>query len=245
VTPASTALLAALHLADGALPIGRFVHSAGLEVLLDGAAGCGDAAILEMVRSHVTMSAAPLDGVFVAAAHRAARAPLPPAERVAGLVALDRMLTVRRPSPVARAASRSCGRRLAAIGPGLVGGAPAGGEDVSAVLAALADRVAAGTSDGNLAVVSGAAAAAMGVGLEDAVVVEVRSAAAGLLSAAVRLGRLPASRAHVMLAASGPWLAAAARDAVATPVADASSSAFELDIAMLRRRRSSGWTFAS
>ena len=155
------------------------------------------------------------------------------------------MLTVRRPGPVARAASRSCGRRLAAIGPGLAPAQHSGRDEVVEVVAALGDRVAAGTSDGNLAVVSGAVAAGMGVPLEDAVVVEVRSAAAGLLSAAVRLGRLPASRAHLLLASSGPWLAAAADDAMTRTVADASSSAFELDIAMLRRRRSTGWTFAS
>jgi urease accessory protein UreF len=46
-------------------------------------------------------------------------------------------------------------------------------------------------TDGNFAVVEGARARALAIPIRDAVLVELRNAAAGLLSAAVRLERLP------------------------------------------------------
>ena len=108
--------------------------------------------------------------------------------------------------PPARHASQTCGRQLAALAPQL---APYG-----ALVAELAERVRAGETDGNLAVVQGALARALGISALDAVLVELRSAAAGLLSAAVRLGALSPVRAQVILAELAPALATAAESAV-------------------------------
>src|SRR5207249_116248 len=66
---ALSAFLAALQLADSALPVGRFAHSAGLESLV--AAGSpGEEELYELAESHVVSSVAPLDGAALAHAHR-------------------------------------------------------------------------------------------------------------------------------------------------------------------------------
>lgn len=228
--------LAALQLADGALPIGRFVHAAGLELVLRDEPHLSEDHLVELVQSHLALSAGSLDGVFVAEAHRRAVGHGRGDRDLAELVHLDRELTARKTSPGSRLASVSCGRRLAALGPTLASGG---------TIAAYALEVAAGRSDGNLAVASGVVAAGLGVSCRHAVLLELRCAVAGLLSAAVRLGHLPTSRSQVLLAAAAGSIGAAATAAMATPWEEASSSSIELEVAMLRRGRSTGWTFAS
>jgi urease accessory protein len=64
--------LAALQLADSALPIGRFVHSHGLEAWLRTHPDATPETLAELVEAFVSESVATLDGVVLAHAHRAA-----------------------------------------------------------------------------------------------------------------------------------------------------------------------------
>jgi len=224
----AASFLAALQLADPSLPIGRFVHSHGLEAWLDASPHASEAAIEAVVRSFVTEGAAPLDGAFLARAHAAATA--------ADLRDLDRDLTTRKAAPPARIASTACGRRLARIAPSLA---------ADAALAAYCEDVRAERSDGNLAVVEGALARALGIGVLEAVLLELRGAAAGLLSAAVRVGRLGPLRAQVLLVRLGPDLAAAAEAAIMLDPGAAHSTAPALEIAALAHGRREARLFAT
>ena len=112
----AASFLAALQLADSALPVGRFVHSYGLETWLAASATVELERLGELVESAVCVGVAPLDGVVVAHAHRA--------RSMAELSELDRLVTARKLSPPARKASQSCGRQLAALAPALAAGDP-------------------------------------------------------------------------------------------------------------------------
>jgi urease accessory protein len=214
------ALLAALQLGDSGLPIGRFVHSHGVEAWLASRPAAREDELAELVETVVTESIGPLDGALIAHAHRA--------PDVDELARLDRALTARKLTPPSRRASRSCGRQLAALAPRLT-------DDTLAI--AFAARVREGRSDGNLAVVEGTLARAMGVAAADAILLELRGAAAGLLSAAVRLGRIDPLRAQAVLHAMSPALARSGRDALAATLDDLRTTSPELEIHALSHRR--------
>jgi urease accessory protein len=209
------ALLAALQIGDSALPIGRFAHSYGLETWLEDAPGAGEAEIGELVETLVLESGAPLDGLAVAQAHLAAG-------DVAALLRLDRAVTARKLFSPSRAASTSCGRSLAALVP-IVWNAPRTSE--------FAELVAAGQTEGNLAVVEGALAWELGLDRRAAVTIEVRGFAAGLLAAPVRLGRLSARRSQALLAALHPAIESAVEAALAADLEDMRSVVPELELA--------------
>jgi urease accessory protein len=221
-------LLGALQLSDSALPIGRFAHSYGLESLLADRAELGEAELGELVETAVRESAGPLDGVAVAHAHRAGS--------TGELRELDRWLTARKLVPGARRASTSCGRRLAALAPELTDRQPA-----ATFAAAVRDR----ESDGNLAVVHGALARALDVSAADAVLLELRGVAAGMLSAAVRLGRLSALRAQALQRRLAGAVVESAEEALRLGLDEARSSAIELELASLRHGRREPRLFVS
>lgn len=223
------ALLAALQLADSTLPVGRFVHSHGLEAWLAAHPDAPPERLAELVEAVVCEGVAPLDGAFAAQAHRAGG--------LDELCALDARLTARKLAPAARAASQAPGRQLAALAPQL---AP---DD--ALVAAFAARVRTRETDGNLAVVAGTLARALGVDERDAVLVELRGAASALTSAAVRLGALAPTRAQTILAQVAPALADAAARACALSLDDVSSTAPELELFALAHARADARLFTT
>jgi urease accessory protein len=226
--PGAASFLAALQLADSALPIGRFVHSHGLEAWLQHEDGAGDGELREVVESVLVEAFAPLDGVMLAHAHRATT--------LDGLLALDRGLSARKLSGPARAASCACGRQLAALASGLVD---------DALVAAFAGEVRERRTDGNLAVVEGALTRALGLTAGQAVLLELRGTAAGLLSSAVRLGRLGPVRAQAMLAGLAPAIERAAAVALQAGLDDVRSTGIELEIAAMSHRRAHVRLFAT
>jgi len=225
----SASFLAALQVADSALPIGRFVHSYGLEAWLRGHGDANPDTLSELVEAVVCEAVAPLDGILIARAHAA--------QDLGTLLALDAQATARRLAPSSRAASQSCGRQLARLAPQL---APA-----DTLLSRLCASVSAGETDGNLPVVSGALMRALGVSARDAVLVELRGAAAALLSSAVRLGAMSPMRSQVALARMAPALEEAAERALGGDASQTSSTAPELELYAMTHRRADARLFAT
>jgi urease accessory protein len=227
--PTPEALLAAVQLADSALPIGRFVHSHGLEAWLRDHPEASESALAELVEAVVCEGVAPLDGVVTAHAHRAGC--------VEELAVLDQRLTARKLTPSSRLASQACGRKLAAIAPRL-----APGDVLIAQLLGLVERR---ETDGNLAVVGGTLARAMRLTTLDATALELRSSAASLLSAAVRLGSLSPTGAQAILARLTPALAVAAEVAAKLGLDEMRSTTPELEMYALMHTRAEGRLFST
>jgi len=227
----AASFLAALQLSDSVLPIGRFAHSGGLEALLRHDPEATEDAILELVATVVLGSVGPLDGGAVAEAHRAATS-----GSLDALVELDLRVTARKLTPGSRLASTVCGRRLAALVPLLIDRQPVG---------TYAELVGGEKAEGNLAVIEGALMAALGVGCDEAVLVEIRSQATTLLSAAVRLGRLSSARAQSALRLLEPSLIEAATEATHLSVDGMRSVAPELEIHAMAHARADARLFAT
>jgi urease accessory protein len=225
----TTEFLAALQLSDSALPVGRYVHSSGLEGWLRAHGDVAPTTLTQLVEGVVCEAVAPLDGAVLAHAHRAGSL-----EELAGL---DPLLTARKLVPGARHASRMCGRQLAGLGTEM---APS-----DSLFVSFAARVRARETDGNLAVVEGSLARALGLSTLDAVLVELRGAAMALLSAATRLNALSPVRAQIALASLAPALSAAAENAVGLKLDELSSTAPELEMYALGHDRAQARLFAS
>ena len=209
------AFLRALQMADGGLPIGRFAHSYGLEAWHEANPEGGSDALLALVRSALMASVATLDGAGVALAHAAASE-----GDLDQLRKIDAALTARKLSAPARRASTLCGGRLAALLRALdVGG--------------LAEELA----EANLAVVEGAAGAALGITREQTVLIAVRGHASAMLSSAVRLGRLGATASQALLFELTPDIEACARLAMGVSLDDLRSTLPELELHAARHER--------
>jgi urease accessory protein len=223
------ATLAALQLADSALPIGRFVHSHGIEAWLSAHPAADPDQLGEVVESAACEAVAPLDGTCIAHSHRATA--------LDELLAIDELLTARKLAPASRVASHAPGRQLAALAPRLAPG--------DSLLAGLCHRVVTRETDGNLAVVFGTLARALQIKEPDAVVIELRGFASSLLSAAVRLDALAPTRAQVLLARLAPALASASVRACEMALEDLSSSAPEIELWALSHPRTDSRLFTT
>lgn len=221
-------LLAALQLGDSGLPIGRFVHSHGLEQWLLDHEDATPQTLRELLVVAVRQVTRPLDAAMLAHAHRARTAD--------ELADLDRALTVRKPLPSARAASESCGRQLAVLAAELVD---------DPLVHDFADRVRGRRSSGNLAVVEGTLARAMGIPIEAAVALTLRDTVVALLSAAIRLGAVSPSQAQVLQVQLGGEIAEAVATALELGVDDLWTTAPELEVCALRHARNDARSFAT
>jgi urease accessory protein len=219
----TSAFLFALQLADSALPTGRFAHSYGLEELVAREPDLDRGALTEIVESMLLEVVAPLDGAALAQAHR-----LGAAGDVDGLVRVDRAVTCRKLTPASRHASTACGSRIAALASTLTG-------DRTALR--FAGLVAARQTDGNLPIVEGVLARALGVGLEEAILLELRGTSVALVSAALRLGRISATQAQFVIAFLVPTMCDALEIALSVPVNDMRAFGPELDIMAVRHGR--------
>lgn len=220
-----------MQLSDGGLPIGRFAHSGGLESWFQSRSRVDEEELAGWIEASLRFGAARTDGIATAEAHRAAVQ-----GDLSGLYAIDVALGTYKLSEAARRGSTACGRQLAALAPRLFDDAP-----VTEFCAAVrADR-----SPGHLAVVAGAVAAAATLTSEQTVLMEARGVVSMHLSAAVRLGRLTATRAQVVQRRLEPAVIVAAEEALGGSLFTMSASAFEFEIAMMTGRRLDGRMFAT
>lgn len=215
----TAAFLFALQLSDSALPTGRFAHSYALEEFVSREPDFGEREVAELIHTVLVEAVAPLDGVALAEAHRLAGL-----GDLEGLISLDFAVTARKITPSSRRASTACGRRLAALVPSLT-------PEVTANL--FSRRIGKGAADGNLAVLEGVITRALGIQAREAVLIELRATSTAVLSAAVRLGRVPAIRAQAIAATLIPAICEGLDVVAALTPAEMRSVGPEFDIAAM------------
>ena len=226
--PADPVALAAwLTLQDSAFPAGRFAHSHGLEAWAAANPRAGEQDVIELARTAVTDAVAPLDAVFLAHAVRSSPQALPE---------LDRRLGTYKITAAARTASQRTGRQLALTASRVLPDA----EAIDFLGAVLAHE-----TPGHQAVVEAAVHRHLGIGARLAVLGFLRGTLAGLLSAAVRLGRLGSLRAQRALLAEAGHLAELAADAEAAALDDAWATVPELEIHAMRHETATARLFTT
>ncbi|AWC22481.1 hypothetical protein ASC75_13425 [Aminobacter sp. DSM 101952] len=219
----------ALQLADSSLPIGRYVHSSGLEGILEELPK-NSAQIAEVVKAVLLHGAGRCDAVAAAHAHR-----MFSVGDLDQLHYVDERLLATKLSVPARNASTSCGRQLAKLALQVW---------PHQVLGSFCHEVQLREA-GNLAVVAAAVSASRGMGIENTLLAELRGTASSLFSAAVRLGRMGSAEAQVHLCQCVPIIVQAAEKALALDLDDMSSTTLELEIAMLQLQRNPLRLFAT
>ena len=220
-----------MNLSDSSLPIGRFAHSYGVEPLVI-AGMIGDCESLSRyVMTNLTECVAPTDGVATFWSHK---------YFVEGnyeaLHGVDRLLTCLKLCSSARLASESSGRELLRFLISI---------QISKELHKVFNQILEGRSRGNVAVVFGVATAAFGLTATEAVLMEMRSASWGMLSAAVRLGLISAGNAQSILFRSAPALEEAAWIAANTGLEAMETGLPDAEVFYLRHRYRHGRNFSN
>jgi len=230
-------LLSTLQLSDSAFPSGRYTLSHGLEALAQSGrlpTPSRPSQLLAVLSESVRLGVAPSDGVALACAHRAHSTD--GAAHFELLQRADRRLTAVKLTREPREASRRTGRALLDAAVAAFGGV---------ALSALAERVSAGDTPGNHAVVLGLLAASLGVPRLDALAGELYAFAAGWVSAAVRLGLSDHRTAQGLLHRVGPTVAESALRALDGDVAQISGCTPLIDVMSMRHEQADLRLFAT
>jgi len=168
-------LMRVLQFGDSTLPVGAFSFSNGLESAIQ----TGIVRDLDSLRGFVTGAAwqsAQLDGVALLAAHRAALR-----DDLAGVIAADTALGLRRVGDEQRLMSTRMGKKLAQLCTGLF---------AQGLMGAWLDAIGAGSTPGNFAVGQALVFAAHALPEEDAFAVQQFGITQMMLGAALRLMRV-------------------------------------------------------
>jgi urease accessory protein len=233
MAPSLASLLSLLQLSDSAFPSGRYTLSYGLEALVQGGhvtVPSSSSTLIALLGDSVRLGAAPSDGLALACAHRGAGVDL---ELIAQA---DARLTAVKLPREAREASTRTGRAVLATTRVAIGGS---------ALLEYAERVRAGRSPGNHAVVVGVLSAQLGVPRAEAVAGELYAFASGWVAAAVRLGLVDHRRAQALLHRTRDVIADAAVEVVDRDVSRISSCTPLLDVMAMRHEQAELRLFAS
>jgi urease accessory protein len=226
-------LLSLLQLSDSAFPSGRYTLSYGLEALVQSGhfRVPGETSMLiALLVDSIRFGAAPSDGLALACAHRADGADLEVVTEVD-----ERLSAVKLPRE-GREASTRTGRAVLATATALIR---------DGALQDYAQRVEAGRSPGNHAVVVGLLSARLDVPCPEAVVGELYAFASSWVAAAVRLGLVDHRRAQALLHRVRPVIADAALGTIGRDVSQISSCTPLLDVMAMRHQEAELRLFAS
>jgi len=231
VTMSISALLRLLQLSDSSYPTGGYSLSHGLEGLH--AMGClsGEEDVREVALTHIEETLAQQDLPAVGHAHQhASRA------EFAAIVTLDELLTLLKPVPAFRDASKRVGRRMMESTLPLY---------TSPVAGRYLDAIRTDATDGHHAVAFGVATHAAGIEQGAAVAAYGASSLNSYVAAAVRLGVIGQGAAQRIITALEPALAAAIAVAPTVGPEDLGGYTPFIDIAGMRQPALAARMFAS
>ena len=216
-------LLYLLQVANASFPTGAFNHSYGFETWIDAGALDDGARFERACRDWLRYGVACSEGAAAAHAHHHAAA-----GDLDALIALDETLGALKLSREVREASFKTGRALLGAYRDVFDAAP---------LAPFAAAVREGRCAGHQAVVFGAAAAAQGIDVGDAVLAFLHAALSNLVSVGARLIPLGQIESQRIIREAWPLLAEGASDACAMELDALGSATAGLDIASMRHER--------
>jgi urease accessory protein len=230
-SPSPEALVALLQLTDANAPVGGYAQSHGLEGLVQLGGLSDGRALRDVLDSLLKHSLATADLVGVVHAHRAAAA-----EDIDCLLELGTLFTAQKVAREAREASLGLGKRLLSNATNLTN---------ARLLQAYRALVSLDRCEAHHCLVFGIVTQALDIAEEPATLGFGYTVLAGAVSAAIRLGLLGQNEAQLILKNEwGPLVEAVAR-ARSLDVAQISSFAPMLEIAMMRHERAYSRLFSS
>lgn len=219
--PAAQQLLAMLQMGDSFFPSGMYTQSHGLERWIERGAR-GPARIEPLLQMYLLHVAAPAEALAARHVNRAA------ASGDLELVQqIDQRVEAGRLASEGRDASRRCGGRILLLGAELY---------PRSLLGAYAAQVRAGHAPGHQSVAMAMLAAAAGLEVEAAVLLELHTFAVSLVGAAVRLGALDHIAAQHLLVRARPLLQRAADLGRDRPWQSIGSFAPHIDVMQFQHR---------
>lgn len=223
--------LAALRLADSALPVGGYAVSYGLEQFVQDDVVTDTEALHALLVDYLRGHLGPCEFVVLAAAHRAGTA-----SDLDGVATADRRQRAVTLPAEFREGSTASGRRLLDVMTETTG------DDA---VAAYADRVSAGEVPGNYAAVLGLVTARLDVPRDTACLVHGHSFLTGMLGAAQRLLRLGHTEIQTLLHDLHPLVADVQAANEGTDLAAAQSFAPMIDLLGMAHERADRRLFVS